>query len=339
MPLDSSLSLATRPRTVADQSAFEQWELSLEEANWIALSNCQFVRSGAQFLSLNNPLYTNPEAVPSLFDSAIQDSGFLFGQRGRQAALADFDTQLALGTIWGRNEQVQNNRFLSGGLLPGETLVEETAVFSSGLRKNLRSGGQIALIHDWNYNLSNRTDLLFPSVFDGSLRAELRQPVLAGRGFTVTGVAGPASSSLQGVSGVSQGVMIAEISTNISVIDFELQVSRMLREMDSLYWQLHLAYLTYERASEDFRQVDQILKNIETRVQARAAGGGAAEEAEVRNLTYQITIQRNNALDTIYSTEAQLRRLMGLPVDGSRLIRPNNHPSEAQLVGRTLRPR
>jgi len=323
---------APRPRTVGDNADFEQWTLTLGEVIELALTNCRFIRSNAQFLSTSNPLLANPDQVPSVFDPAIQDSGFLYGQRGEQAALADFDTQFVLSSVWGHDERVQNNRFLSGGLLPGETLVEDTGKFSAQLRKPIRSGGQFALIHDWDYNESNRTGLLFPSVFDGTLRLEFRQPVLAGGGFRYTGIAGPMSSSLQGVTGVSQGVKIAAINTDISAIDFELEVTKLLRDVESSYWQLSLAYLAYEQAASDLLDAERLLTNVQTRVRAQAGGGGTADEAEIKSIVYQINIEKNNALDSIYKTESQLRRLMSLPLDRCRLICPADRPVEAELL-------
>ncbi|MDA1055521.1 MAG: TolC family protein [Planctomycetota bacterium] len=237
-----------------------------------------------------------------------------------------------MSSIWGRNEQVQNNRFLSGGLQPGKTLVEETGVFSAELRKDLRSGGQLALVHDWNYNESNRTDLLFPSVFNGSLRGEFRQPLLAGTGFQYTDTAGPVSSNLIGVSGVSQGVVIAAINTDISFLDFELGVARMLREIETLYWQLYQSYDALTRASADLVVLEKTRGNIKSRVAAQAPGGGTAEISEIKTMAFRATIERNDALDAVLSIEAQLRRLMGLTVDGSVVIQPTSKPIGAELI-------
>ena len=66
------MRLSSKPRTVADGDNFARWKLSLEEVNSIALANCRLLRSGSQYLSLNDPLLTNPEAVASIFDPVLQ---------------------------------------------------------------------------------------------------------------------------------------------------------------------------------------------------------------------------------------------------------------------------
>ena len=166
-------------------------------------------------------------------------SNFLFGQRGVAAALSDFDTQFSTVAVWGRNELVQNNPFLSGGVVPGDTLVEETAFFQTQLQRNLRRGGQVSISHDWNYNGSNRRGILFPSVYTGTATLQFRQPLLAGFGREVTDVAGPRANALRGVTGVSQCVEIAKINTILSIIDIEMAVPALLRDVEFTYWRLY----------------------------------------------------------------------------------------------------
>ncbi|MBC8115048.1 MAG: hypothetical protein H7062_11755, partial [Candidatus Saccharimonas sp.] len=97
----------TRP--LVEPKPEERRPISLAEAVQLGLRNNALVRQDAQFLSRGNPLLVNPDAVPSIFDTEIQDNGVLFGSRGIHAALSDFDPRLTTSTQWGRDENVQNN--------------------------------------------------------------------------------------------------------------------------------------------------------------------------------------------------------------------------------------
>ena len=115
----------------------EEYPITLTEAIRLGLSNSSVIRTDADFVAGSSDLLRTPDLVRSADDVAIRQTGYLFGQRGEAAALSDFDTRFDWATVWNRNETIQNNTFLSGGILPGGTLVEETANFRMGLSKSL----------------------------------------------------------------------------------------------------------------------------------------------------------------------------------------------------------
>ena len=90
---------AGRPRTVEEMAKADVWDLPLEDAVKIALSNSDILRTLAPRgqvtgVGFNTAALANPDFAPSLFDPAIAQTGVLFGNRGVEAALADFDAQL-----------------------------------------------------------------------------------------------------------------------------------------------------------------------------------------------------------------------------------------------------
>ena len=323
----------TRPRTLRSSSQHQEFlDLSYPEVLRIALENCELIRTDDFFLSSSNPLFTRPEQFNSVYDSAIQASEVLLGQRGVQGALADFDTQFNTRMFWGKNEQVQNSSLLSGGIVPGTALVEDTANFQSELARNLGSGGRVAMIHDWAYSQSNRSNLLFPSAYTGTLRAQLRQPLLAGAGAQYTSIAGPIGDNLFAVTGIPQGLVIASVQQDISVTELEQNLGKMLRELESLYWQLYSAYRTLEVSEELHRDAEKAYGMVVTRHQANTLGSGAAELGAFEELVLLAKIDRDNAFDAVLSAEARLRRLMGLPLGDEALLRPSDKPTEAEFV-------
>ena len=317
-----------QPFTVGDNIEPRLVGLSLEQAIRLALQNSNLVQTTGPAGSAS---LGAPQQVASVLDPAIQDSSFLFGQRGVAAALSDFDTQLATSVIWGRNELIQNNIFLSGGVLPGDTLVEETAIAQAQLQRNLRHGGQFAVSHNWNYNGSNRNDLLFPSIYSGDVTVQFRQPLLAGFGRAVTEVAGPQASALRGVTGVSQGVEIARINTSISIIDFEIAVAALLRDVETTYWQLYQAHTVINGLQQLLDRIHQIQQKVTARIEADAVGASVLEETEVEQVRLQMEIQLQNQRHAMLAIDAQLRRLLRVPLDPGAVYVATDRPPEAPI--------
>ena len=328
----SPADYAMEPHRLRGSRVDDVWDLTLTEAVHIALKNSRIIRQSGAFLSPGNPLFGNPDFMPTSLDPAIQETGVLYGTRGVEAALSDFDAQFTSSMTWGTNRTVQNNLFTSGGLQPGDTLDEDTANFSTGVQKRLANGAQIGVINTWDYSANNASARLFPSVYTGVLRAEYRQPLLAGGGVEYTRIAGPVSTNIQGVTGVQQGVIISRINNDIAVADFEQSVHDFIRDVETLYWQLSQAYRSLDVEERLLAQTAQAWSIVEKRTQVEGPGGGSVENAEARNLCFETEARLLVARDNLYSTEAQLRRLLGLPLSDGRIIRPADELISAEVL-------
>ncbi len=323
---------AMEPHRLRGSRVDETWDLSLTETIHIALKNSRIIRQSGAFLSPGNPLFGNPDFMTTNLDPAIQETGVLYGQRGIEAALSEFDAQFTTSMTWGTNRTIQNNLFTSGGLAPGDTLDEDTANFAASLQKRLANGAQVGVIHSWDYSANNTSARLFPSVYTGVLRAEYRQPLLAGGGVDFTRIAGPVSTNIQGVTGVQQGVIISRINNDISVADFEQSIHDFVRDVETLYWQLSLAYRSLDVEERLLAETAQAWTIVESRSQVEGPGGGSAENADARDLCFETEARLLAARDNLYSTEAQLRRLLGLPISDGRIIRPVDEPITAEIL-------
>ena len=322
-------AFALDPRRLRNDHKDEIWEVTLIESLHSAMMNSQIIRSSGQFLAPGSMLMNRPEGVQTVYDPAIQDTGVLFGQRGVEAALAEFDAQLSASMIWGRDETISNNLFDNGGVTPGGTFQEETADFSVGLQKRFASGGVFNLAHDWNYSLNNSARL-FGSVYEGAVRAEFRQPLLAGAGTEYTRIAGPISEQLQGVTGVGQGVVIARINNDITISELEIAVAGLLRDVETTYWRLNLAYQVYHSEVIARDEAEAAWRRVQTLVVAGDLG--TADEAAAREVFLRLGNRADSARDNLYAVEAELRRLMGLAVNDGRVIRPADEPTDAEVV-------
>ncbi|MCA9042213.1 MAG: TolC family protein [Planctomycetaceae bacterium] len=317
------------PRSIKEISDAELWDLSIAEAIHISLANSEVIRQSAQFLSPQNPLLNNPLGLNSIYDPAIQETGVLISSRGVEAALADFDTQLTTSLLWGRDEQVQNSIFTSGGLPPGSVLKQETAAFNTRLQKQFSQGASFAVSHNLNYLGSNSPSRLFPSDYSGAVQAEFRQPLLAGRGSEFTRIAGPIGNNLTGVSGVNQGVVIARINNDIVVAELETSLNNMMLEVEDLYWELALAYRVFDSQKQSEAFSYNLWNSLSAKSSEGMPGGGASEFSQAKADYFAARERAQSALNDLYDTELRLRRMLGLPANDGRLIRPS---SDAQLA-------
>lgn len=318
-----------RDRELVEPTAAQRWPITLSEAIALGLTNNEIIRQNGQFLSPGNSILANPEATPSVFDQEIQDSGVLFGTRGRDAALSDFDPRLTTNMLWGRDENAQNNSVLSGGLPPGGVLTDETAQFQTRLEQQLLTGGTVALNHTWNYSLSNQPNRLFDSAYSGTLGAEFRQPLWAGSGREFTAIAGPSTQRARGFSYVNQGIVIAQINGRLSAMEFQEQLQNLVREIGELYWDLHESWQAFEAEQAMVKAARGLWDEVTARFDAQLVSG--AEEAQVEDAYHDAIARQDDALSVYFQTEARLKRMLGVSLDEERIIVPVDVPIEQEV--------
>jgi outer membrane protein TolC len=153
--------------------------------------------------------------------------------------------------------------------------------------------------------------------------------LLAGAGTQFTRTAGPIARSFGGITGVSKGVLIARINSDISLADFEESVHGLVFDVETAYWDLYLAYRNFDTAT--------VARNaaVDTwRLTARQAGEVliAADEAQARSALYIAEAATETAQSNVYQAETALRRMLGMPVNDGTVIRPVDEPVSAELV-------
>ncbi len=319
----SEVVYSERPRTVKDQDAIEPWDLSLFEATHMAVANNKMIRTRAGAPQL----LANPTQSPSIYDPSLRSTGFLFGNRGVEAALSDFDAQFSTSLLYGHAQNATNQL-----VLPGFVTDTQNGTFQSQLSKSIATGGNFSIAHNWNYLGTNNPAVLFPSTYTGFLSAGFTQPLWAGSGVEYTRIAGPSRQGLGALIGVNQGVTIARINEDISVADFESSVITMLRDVEDLYWELFLTYRQYDAELANRESALRSWREVKAKMDVGAAGGNAAAEAQARENYFDTRARVEQALNNLYVSENQLRRILGLPVNDGRIIRPADNPLEAEFV-------
>ena len=300
-------------------------ELSLDRAIEIGLTNSKILRS------LGGRLLEAPASVPAAFDPAIQYSDPVFGV---EAALADFDAQFSSSLNYANNDDVFNNtsataREVQQDLLTSDVQLSKTA--ATGTQFRLRGFTQ----HDNNnlppgFNLFNHSWTTF-------MEAQIRQPLLQGRGVAFNRIAGP---NAQPGFRTGNGVVISRLTEDISVAEFERGVRNYVNEVIAAYWQVYFAYRSYDAAKSARDNSSKAWSMIKSRYDNDLPGGEADKEAQAREQYFNFSQQVVSALNGdsrngrigVFQAEANLRRLLGLPQSDGSLIRPADEPIRARVA-------
>jgi outer membrane protein TolC len=327
--LPEEVSLSGQPRTLLHPQKDQIRDMPLGECLRLGLENSTIIRSKGAFLSAGNPILSNPNGAPSFYDPAIQETGVLFGGKGVEAALSEFDAQFATTTVWGRNEQIRNNAFIDGVI--GNSVTESGSLESS-LSKTFGFGGQFELQHNVAYTGLNIRPPAFPSVYSGNVSARYRHPLLAGAGAEFTRIAGPIANAFGGLTGVTQGVVIARINHDVALSDLEQNVTGLVRDIEYAYWELYLQYRTYDTVvaarNSAHKTWDVAKKKLDV---GGIAGFSKEDEAQARDQYFLAQARSQEALSQLYKSEAALRRLIVLPVNDGAIIRPSDEPVTSRL--------
>ncbi len=343
------VSFTDEPRRIRNPRKDEIWNISLEEAIHTALGNNEIIRDNGQFLSPGNRLLSNPDFVQSIYDPALQDTSTLFGQNGPEAALSEFDATFTTNMLWGRSEQLSETSSFNS-IRQGDQQVSESGDFRAGLSKIFGEGSQVSVSHNvlyqgFNHGSGSGLDRVFNSVYTNNPSAtqnaglagiefDFTKPLWAGSGVAFTRIAGPISRrpTLQNVPQVNQGVVISRIRTDLAIADFEQAIIGLTKDVEDVYWELYLAYRRYDSEIVARNSSLRTWREVKNKYDKGLEGGGAAEEAQARDSYFEIRARTEDAQANLYNSEGRLRRLLGLPVNDGRIIRPADEPTTAEFL-------
>ncbi len=311
-----SVQTTIEPRNLLRRIEEEIHSLSLNEAIQTALSNNEIIETSAIGGVGSSMVLNSPRGVSSVYDPAIQESGVLFGGGlGIEAALSRFDSQFTTSALWGRS---------TASLVP-----RETGLFTSSLSKQFATGGTVALSHNWNY-LGVPAATPFNSTYTGNLGLSVRQPLLAGSGVEFTRIAGPTNPAFGAITGVGQGVVISRINNDITIANFELAVRSSVSDIENAYWDLYLAYRTFDTAVIAHRSARRTWR--ESRDKMDVGILNPVDELQAKDRLYETKATVEQSLSNIFRAESELRRLVGLPVNDGHVLRPSDDPNIAEYI-------
>lgn len=319
---------ALPPLTLENSKPKEIWDLTLEEAMRIALNNGNVIRSlgGVAFgvggtQGEPSALLRGPDTAMTTYDVARTESDARFGT---EAALSAFDAQFATTMNWEHGITLQNSSLASSP----PKLVEDQATFQSQLSKTNATGGTVSLAHNVSYLASNVPSIykLYPSAYTANLQMTVRQPLLQGFGPAFNRIAGPGA-----IPGFNNGVMIARLRTDVSQCDFEAAVRGLVSDVEKAYWETYYAYRRLDTAVAGRDAALETWIRVKEKARQGIVGGSAMDETEARQQYFVFRALAETALSNLYSTENNLRYMLGLAVTDGRLIRPADEPTTARV--------
>ena len=328
-PAEHSLTQLPVPLTISDSvDKLPKRELALSEAIQLALANEEIVKN------LGGRIISSPQASSATEDVALVE---LNPTSGTEAALAAFDAQFSLSTLWNRQEQTLNNIFFGGGT---NSLASETAAFQAQISKTAATGTQLTARNRTNYDLNNAPTNTFPSSWQTFIDAEIRHPLLQGGGIEFNRIAGPNAQP-----GVYNGVLLARVNTDISIVQLETAVRNLVLNIETAYWDLHFAYRDLE-AKQEARdaalttwkeQKDSIGENS-TALVAQAREQYFSTQAQVEAaLMGQVTGTVETGVvgsrtTGVIAAQRRLRSLIGLVAQDGQIILPVTEPTLAKVT-------
>jgi len=327
-------ALSEKPLSVTNPDFKEIWDLPLEECVTIALQNSKVIRNlgGVTPITFADGLVERTSGASTVFDPAIQASSAGSGRPtldqagGVEAALADFDAQFSMrggspsGTLMSRKDRVENR-----GGAAATVFADQNDTYTGGLRTDLAkrtaTGARFTMSNFTDYDRWNGPTDEFPvgpgrkvaSVWTTAFEVRWDQPLLRGRGTMVNRVP----------------IMLARISEDISLSQFESSVRNMVKDIEDTYWDLHGWYRNLETAKTARDSAQGAWRIVYEKFNEGVAP--AQEEAYAREQYFQFRAQVERSLQDLYNTEAKLRWLMGLAATDGRLIRPIDEPTMARV--------
>jgi outer membrane protein TolC len=334
---DSGMSgdefLSPPATTLEDVQDLMPWDLTLDECVAMTLANSKVMQK------IGGAVITAPAAVTTLYDQALQETNPFFSV---EAALSAFDAQMGLGINGGSSTSAGRSFFdisapgdppsFFEAIIPRKNDSLNTAF---NITKVAANGTTFTVRNDINYAYSQSGAGFIPSSFGGGYdmrnRFQIRQPLGRGAGTTVNRIAGPNATP-----GNYNGVLIARINSDISLADFEVSVRNLVRDVENNYWELYFAYrdLDTKLAARDAAR--ETWENRKLRYENGVGRPDDEAQARQQYLNFQFLAQ-NVLVGTqqglgVLGSERNLRRLMGLPVNDGRLIRPITEPTVAPVV-------
>jgi len=316
----AEVEFAERPLTITNPEFREFWDMSLEEAVSISLHNSKVIRSLGQVRQSRQLgqaavvppelLTLNPDATPTVFDPAIQETDVT----GVEAALSAFDAQFATSVFWEKSDRPQNTNVV-GDAVFSRILERDQGNFQAELSKRAATGTQWFLRNVTNYDQNNNNTRATASDWFTAFEMEARHPLLRGGGAQVNRVP----------------VMLARIRSDITLADFEAAVRNHVADVERSYWDLYFFYRNLHTAKVGRDSALATWKRINARLVEGTEGGSAGDEAQSREQYFFFRSRVEEALRDLYKSENRLRYLLGLAATDGRLIRPSTDPTLARI--------
>jgi outer membrane protein TolC len=328
--------MAFSPDDVGEGENVNYRDVSLMEAVQLSLQHSSVLRD------LGGTILKTPDGLATVQDPAIVYSDPRFGE---EAALSQFDANLAVSAMLEENDRVFNNTFIGNNGL----FQQDLGNFNLQLSKRAATGTQMAFRQITNYDQNNSLGNRFGPVsssWDAILEAEVRQPLLQGNGLRFNRTAGPSQQA-----GVLNGVLLARVRTDQSLADFEVGIRELVSNVENAYWDLYYAYRDLdakiaardkalsswrdaknkgdlgEQSRSETLQAEEQYWRFQTEV-VDALTGRVFDATRTNNGSLGGTFR---ASPGVRVAERRLRLAIGMPINDTELLRPAEEPPDVPI--------
>ena len=330
--------VSVSPDEIDPNGEVQYWAVSLEQAIEFALQHSEVLRD------LGGTVLRSPSSITTVQDPAITYTNPLLGE---EAALSFFDTTLSARATWDKIDRMFNNQFLGDNGL----LEQDLGNYEVELNKRSATGTIMSLRHTNDYDFNNSAGNQFgnPSTsWTSIVEAEVRQPLLQGGGILFNRIAGPSDRP-----GIINGVLVARIRTDVSLVDFETGLRNLVSNVENAYWDLYFSYRDLDAKTKARDKALEAWQAVYAKKMAGDQGGEADKEGQAREQYWRFESEVIDSLNgrLVESTrndngsgggtfrnvpgvrvaERRLRLAMGMPITDTSLIRPADEPPEAPV--------
>ena len=152
------------------------------------------------------------------------------------------------------------------------------------------------------------------SFYRASLEAEIRQPLLRGRGAFIQRLP----------------IVISRINTDQEIANLEATLHNMVTNLEIRYWDLYLAYRSFEAAKTGRNAALETWRIIEDQYK-EGAEVNIQNVAQASEQYHFFDAQVIDAYNNLLNAEGQLRFLLGWSTTDGRFIRPIDEPVKAPV--------
>ncbi len=290
---------------------------------------------------LGGSVLKSTNGIGTIHEPAIQATD---PRLGVEAALSAFDAQFNSRTFLSKNDFPVNNRLLGGGT---NLVNQDLITFQNELTKASATGTELYLRKNTTYDRNNAPSNLFASSWQTNIEAGFRHHLARGGGLDYNRIAGPGA-----VPGVYNGVMIARVNADSSILDFEMGLRDLVSDVENAYWDLYFAYRNLEakiaardaalntwRAEQVYREQQSGSGEKESRAreqyfraQAQVLEALTGQEVDGTRTNNGSAGGTFRAGEGVHVAERRLRMLMNLPINDDRMLRPSHDPMLVQVV-------
>lgn len=338
------VTLGHAPMTVLDPDFQSFEDMTLEDAVSYALSNSKVIRGygtpslqGFRVAPGQDNLANGPAAAATTYNVAIRETepGFIGtpGQisnpgsistntgldtnQGVEAALADFDAQLTSSFTYTKSDEPRNSNL---NQLNAQIFQQDLLQWQTEIAKKSANGTQIFFrnVNQYTANnnplISNNGLQALDSWYRASFEAEIRQPLLRGRGAYIN----------------RMPIVISRLGTDQELANLEATLQNKVTNIEIRYWDLYCAYRSLDAAKtgrDASLETWRIVKN-------QYDEGAEVNIQQLAQASEQYHFFEARVIDTYHQlldTEGKLRFLLGWASTDGRFIRPIDEPVLAPI--------